>query len=66
MKNPRRLPRTGDRRRLQIYLDDALHFAVTRFARAHNVSRSRAARHLMSQAIQSLNLNQSINDDRTP
>lgn len=52
MKRIRRQPRTGDRRRLQIYLDDALHAAVMKIARSQNISRSMAARQLMLQAIQ--------------
>jgi hypothetical protein len=53
MKRIRRQPRTGDRRRLQIYLDDELHLAVMQIAKSQNVSRSRAARHLMHLALQS-------------
>lgn len=52
MKRIRRQPRTGDRRRLQIYLDDELHLAVMKIARSQNISRSMAARQLMQQAIQ--------------
>lgn len=52
MKRIRRQPRTGDRRRLQIYLDDELHLAVMQIARRQNISRSMAARALMHQAIQ--------------
>lgn len=62
MKRIRRQPRTGDRRRLQIYLDDALHLAVMRIARAQNISRSMAARHLMLLALQLPN----THVDRTP
>jgi hypothetical protein len=56
MKKTRRQERTGDRQRLQIYLDAALHQAVIRIARARNVSRSMAARHLMQLALNSLNI----------
>jgi hypothetical protein len=47
MKRIRRQERTGDRRRLQIYLDDDLHIVVMRIARQQNISRSMAARQLM-------------------
>lgn len=47
MKRIRRQERTGDRRRLQIYLDGELHLAVMRIARQQNISRSMAARQLM-------------------
>lgn len=52
MKRIRRQPRTGERRRLQIYLDDKLHVAVMTIARRQNISRSMAARQLMLLAIQ--------------
>lgn len=52
MKRIRRQPRTGERRRLQIYLDDQLHVAVMTIARRQNISRSMAARQLMLLALQ--------------
>lgn len=54
MKRPRRQPRIGDRRHIQIYVDTALHELIMRIARQQNISRSMAARQLMTQGASTI------------
>lgn len=50
----RRQPRLGNRRHVQIYLDERLHSLVAAMARRHNVSFSRAARQLLELGAEQL------------
>ncbi len=54
MKRTRRQPRIGDRRHIQIYVDSQLHDLIMRLARQQNISRSMAARQLMTQGAASI------------
>jgi len=54
MKRIRRQPRIGDRRHIQIYVDTDLHDLIMRLARQQNISRSMAARQLMTQGAASI------------
>lgn len=47
MSTRRRQPRIGNRRHVQIYLDEALHDRIRQLAQQEGVSFSRAARQLM-------------------
>ena len=49
MKRPRRQPPISDRRHIQIYVDTDLHELIMRIARQQNISRSMAARQLLTQ-----------------
>lgn len=50
----RRQPRLGNRRHVQIYLDEALHDHIRLLAQQEGVSFSRAARELMERGAASL------------
>lgn len=59
MTRIKRQPRIGNRRHMQIYVDEALHAAVVELARQENISWSMAARQLITRGIQSNSPHQS-------
>lgn len=54
MERIRRQPRIGNRRHVQIYVDQELHALIVDRARQQNISWSMAARQLMAQGLQSI------------
>jgi hypothetical protein len=50
----RRQPRIGDRRHIQIYVDNELHDLIMRLARQQNISRSMVARQLMARGAETI------------
>lgn len=54
MSTRRRQPRIGNRRHVQIYLDEGLHDRIRQLAQRDGVSFSRAARELMELGAASL------------
>lgn len=55
MTTRRRQPRIGNRRHVQVYIDQALHGHIAQLASQEGISFSRAARELMERGTASLN-----------
>jgi hypothetical protein len=57
MTTRRRQPRIGNRRHIQVYLDEACHEQIRGFAQLHGLSFSRAARELLAVGAQTIQSN---------